>query len=119
VDSALFDYLSKGTVAQGAKLKIERTPIMVQCDALFQFLMNRGGKLGDLVCPACGGRGGTLLSGREYYIKEMEVAVVENIRLIEVKEEILADNINKRQRFGNACARQKQCLSTSCLHRFR
>ena len=28
-----FDYLSKGTVAQGAKLKIERTPIMVQCDA--------------------------------------------------------------------------------------
>ena len=27
----------------------------------------------DVICPACGGKGGTLLSGREYTIKEMEV----------------------------------------------
>jgi len=27
-----FDYLSKGTIAQGAELKIERMPIRVQCD---------------------------------------------------------------------------------------
>jgi Zn finger protein HypA/HybF involved in hydrogenase expression len=29
-------------------------------------------KIGDAVCPACGGKSGTLLSGREYTIKEME-----------------------------------------------
>jgi len=27
-----FDFLSKGTLAQGAKLKIERMPIMIQCN---------------------------------------------------------------------------------------
>ncbi len=68
-----FDYLSKGTVAQGAKLKIERTPIMVQCNACSTSYEAEVEKLGDLVCPTCGERGGTLLSGREYYIKEMEV----------------------------------------------
>ena len=29
--------------------------------------------VGNLVCPACGEKRGTLLSGREYYIKDMEV----------------------------------------------
>jgi hydrogenase nickel incorporation protein HypA/HybF len=68
-----FDYLSKGTVAQGAKLKIERMPIMVQCDGCSNSYEAEAAKLGDFVCPACGERGGTLLSGREYHIKEMEV----------------------------------------------
>jgi hydrogenase nickel incorporation protein HypA/HybF len=68
-----FDYLSKGTVAQGAKLKIERMPIMVQCNACSNSYETEVAKLGDLICPACGEKGGTLLSGREYYIKEMEV----------------------------------------------
>lgn len=68
-----FDYLSKGTVAQGAKLKIERMPIEVQCNACCASYEAEVAKLGDLVCPACGEKGGTLLSGREYYIKEMEV----------------------------------------------
>jgi hydrogenase nickel incorporation protein HypA/HybF len=68
-----FDYLSKGTVAEGAKLKIERMPIMVQCDACSNSYEAEAAKLGDLVCPACGESDGTLLSGREYHIKEMEV----------------------------------------------
>jgi Zn finger protein HypA/HybF involved in hydrogenase expression len=29
--------------------------------------------MGELICPACGEKGGTLLSGREYTVKEMEV----------------------------------------------
>ena len=68
-----FDYLSKGTVAQGAELKIERMPIRVQCDICSNSYETEVAKLGDLVCPACGEKGGTLLSGREYYIKDMEV----------------------------------------------
>jgi hydrogenase nickel incorporation protein HypA/HybF len=68
-----FDYLSKGTVAQGAELKIERMPIRVQCDGCSNSYETEVAKLGDLVCPACGEKGCTLLSGREYYIKDMEV----------------------------------------------
>jgi hydrogenase nickel incorporation protein HypA/HybF len=68
-----FDYLSKGTIAQGAKLKIERKPIMVQCTACATSYKAEVAKLGDLICPACGEKSCTLLSGREYHIKDMEV----------------------------------------------
>jgi hydrogenase nickel incorporation protein HypA/HybF len=68
-----FDYLSKGTLAEGAKLKIERTPMMVQCNACSTSYEAEMAGMNDLVCPACGEKGGTLLSVREYYIKEMEV----------------------------------------------
>ena len=68
-----FDYLSKGTMAQGAKLKIERMPIIVQCTACSTSYEAEVTKLGDLVCLTCGEKSSTLLSGREYYIKDMEV----------------------------------------------
>ena len=68
-----FDYLSKGTIAQRAKIKIERTPVLVQCNACKASYEAKLDKIGALVCPACGNDGGTLISGREYYIKEMEV----------------------------------------------
>jgi hydrogenase nickel incorporation protein HypA/HybF len=68
-----FDYLSKGTVVQGAKLKIERMPIRVQCNACSTSYEADASKLGELVCPNCKSNEGTVLSGREYYIKDMEV----------------------------------------------
>ena len=68
-----FDYLSRGTMAQGARLKIERMPIMVQCITCLTSYEAETAKLGDLNCPTCGGKSCTLLSGREYYIKDMEV----------------------------------------------
>jgi hydrogenase nickel incorporation protein HypA/HybF len=68
-----FDYLSKGTLAEGAKLKIERTPVVMRCDACSTSYEVEIARMGDLVCPACGEKGGTLLSGREYTVKEMEV----------------------------------------------
>lgn len=68
-----FDYLSKGTVAQGAKLKIERTPITLQCNACAASYEVEITGLKDSVCPACGQKDGKLISGREYYIENMEV----------------------------------------------
>jgi hydrogenase nickel incorporation protein HypA/HybF len=67
-----FDYLSKGTLAEGAKIKIERTPIVMKCDACSASYEWELSKMGDIICPACGGKRGTLLSGREYTVKEME-----------------------------------------------
>jgi hydrogenase nickel incorporation protein HypA/HybF len=68
-----FDYLSNGTMAQGAKLKIERMPIIMQCTTCLTPYEAEAVKLGDLSCPTCGEKSCTLLSGREYYIKDMEV----------------------------------------------
>ncbi len=68
-----FDHLSKGTPAQGARLKIERMPIVVRCTACATSYEAEAARLGDMPCPACGEKGCTLVSGREYYIKEMEV----------------------------------------------
>jgi hydrogenase nickel incorporation protein HypA/HybF len=66
-----FDYLSKGTVAEGARLEIERTPIVMQCSACSEPYQVEAAEIGSLPCPACGGKGGTLRSGREYTVKEM------------------------------------------------
>jgi len=68
-----FDYLSKGTLAEGAQLKIERTPIVVKCNACATSYEVETARMGDLVCPDCGDPGKTLISGREYYIKDLEV----------------------------------------------
>jgi hydrogenase nickel incorporation protein HypA/HybF len=68
-----FDYLSKGTVAQGAKLIIERTPIILQCNSCKASYEGDMATICDAACPFCGQTDSTLISGREYYIKDMEV----------------------------------------------
>jgi hydrogenase nickel incorporation protein HypA/HybF len=68
-----FDYLSKGTVAEGARVEIERTPIKVQCSSCATSYEIGVEKLGDTACPKCGKKGGSLISGKEYFIKNMEV----------------------------------------------
>lgn len=68
-----FSYLSKGTLAEEAKLCIERIPITMQCTAcLDEFIIHKN-DLGEIHCPKCGNENCTLLSGKEYYIKNMEV----------------------------------------------
>lgn len=68
-----FDYLSKGTLAEGATLKIERVPVTVKCNACQTTYVIKIREQKDPCCPQCGSAGGTLVSGREYYIKDMEV----------------------------------------------
>jgi len=65
-----FDYLSKGTIAEGAKLKIERTPVIMQCDGCSTCYEVEVAQMDNLVCPACGADRATFFSGREYYIKQ-------------------------------------------------
>lgn len=68
-----FDYLSKDTMAAGAKLRIERTPVVLKCeDCSHQWVVDIK-QMKDIQCPECGGNENTFVSGREYYIKEMEV----------------------------------------------
>ena len=68
-----FDYLSKDTIAKNAKLKIERTPVVMKCDKCGHSFEVNIKEVRDIQCPECAHEKSTLMSGREYYIKDMEV----------------------------------------------
>jgi hydrogenase nickel incorporation protein HypA/HybF len=68
-----FDYLSKGTIAEGAILNIESSPVIFQCTdckTMFPVSLKDSGKI---VCSQCGGANAALFSGREFYIQHIEV----------------------------------------------
>jgi len=68
-----FDYLSRGTLAENAKLAIKREPIVLECASCsYSFNVRREG-LGDAECPECRGSDCRLISGREYRIENIEV----------------------------------------------
>jgi hydrogenase nickel incorporation protein HypA/HybF len=68
-----FDYLSRGTLAENAKLAIQRAPIVLECEACScSFEVPKDG-LGGAECPECGGSDCRLISGREYLIENIEV----------------------------------------------
>jgi hydrogenase nickel incorporation protein HypA/HybF len=67
-----FDYISKGTLAEGAKLKIERVPVVFRCKACSEEFPVNIKEMKDIECPSCGEKDFSLVSGREYYIRNME-----------------------------------------------
>jgi len=67
-----FDYLSRGTPAENARLAIRRTPIVLQCDACDASFEVRKRDLGDARCPECDDSPCRLVSGREYVVENME-----------------------------------------------
>lgn len=68
-----FNYLSRGTLAENARLEIERSPIVMDCEACAcSFEVDRQG-IWDVACPACGESRCRLVSGRQYVVKNMEV----------------------------------------------
>ncbi len=68
-----FDFISKGTLAEGAQLRIERIPVVFRCNACMENFHFDIKEMKDISCPSCSGRDFVLVSGREYYIKDMEV----------------------------------------------
>ncbi|MCJ7687293.1 MAG: hydrogenase maturation nickel metallochaperone HypA [Desulfobacteraceae bacterium] len=68
-----FDHLSKDTIAKNAKLKIERIPVVMKCDDCEHSFEINIKEIKDIQCPECNHKKCTLMSGREYYIKDMEV----------------------------------------------
>ncbi len=68
-----FDYLSKDTTADGALLKIQRTPTVLECSKCGNQFEIEKSQLGLSDCPQCGASEGfSLISGRQYHIMEME-----------------------------------------------
>lgn len=66
------DMLSEGTIAEGARIESESLPVKVKC-----MDCKAEGEITShhLECPHCGSLRLKLLSGKEFYIKSMEVEI--------------------------------------------
>ena len=68
-----FDYVSKDTIAENARLAIEQMPILAQCvscDHTFEVTKQQGD---NFSCPKCRAGECKLISQREYFVENMEV----------------------------------------------
>ncbi len=68
-----FDFVAKSTLAEGAQLKIERIPIKMACGHCSTVYEVSFENMDTATCPSCGEKGGSLVSGKGYFIKSMEV----------------------------------------------
>lgn len=68
-----FNYVSKDTLAEGAALQIEWSPVIFRCDQCAKTFAVDIKKQLDILCPACSSGQVALLSGREFFIKQLEV----------------------------------------------
>ncbi|MBT3226222.1 MAG: hydrogenase maturation nickel metallochaperone HypA [Deltaproteobacteria bacterium] len=68
-----FDYLAKGSVAEGAKLVIEKVPVVMNCNGCSNTFQVDIKEMKEMQCPDCDSKDYTLISGKDYYIKNMEV----------------------------------------------
>jgi hydrogenase nickel incorporation protein HypA/HybF len=65
-----FDFLSRDTIAEGAKLVFERRPAVYRCRECETDFHPEGF---DWNCPACGEMAFEVVSGREFRIESIEV----------------------------------------------
>ncbi len=64
-----FQVASRGTIAEGAKITIEKIPVRIRCtDCGYDGPIS----LGKFRCPECGGINFRVLSGNEYYVDSVE-----------------------------------------------
>ena len=68
-----FDHLSRGSVVEGAKLKINRVPAVFHCNNCQESFAITSLLEEELSCGECLSSEVTLISGREYHVKNMEV----------------------------------------------
>jgi hydrogenase nickel incorporation protein HypA/HybF len=67
-----FDYLSRGTIAEGGKISIKRIPVTVKCiECAYSF--NADIRQDNILCPDCGSTKNELVSGDEFLIESIEV----------------------------------------------
>ena len=67
-----FSYLAKDSIAAEAKLVIERVPVVMSCSECNHSFQIDVKAMKEIQCPECSSKKCTLVSGKEYYIKDME-----------------------------------------------
>ena len=71
-----FDFVSKGTLAEGAQLTFKRISAHLRCRACgHEFALQVGARIprSYWVCPVCQAMGGEVVAGREFYMDSIEV----------------------------------------------
>lgn len=68
-----WDYISRGSIAEGAKIELISIPATARCTQCGTVYGIEVDELADAKCPACGYDRGELLTGRELRIKGMEI----------------------------------------------
>jgi hydrogenase nickel incorporation protein HypA/HybF len=68
-----FDYVSNGTIAERARVDIEKTPVRMECSECDEIFTVAIRKEKNIRCPSCGGTTISLISGDEYHVKNIEV----------------------------------------------
>ena len=68
-----FNHLSCGTVAEGAKLNVDRVPAVFRCNRCRRSFEVSSLLEDELSCSRCHSKEVTLVSGGEYFVKNMEV----------------------------------------------
>lgn len=66
-----FDFMSKDTAAQGARLNFERIPVQVRCTSCGAEYVPPDTRL--WACPQCEALGGEIISGREFSVASIEI----------------------------------------------
>lgn len=65
-----FQVISKGTIGEGAKLKVEKLPIVIECnECLYAGRISSG----EYTCPKCSSYEIKIKNGKEFYIDSLEV----------------------------------------------
>lgn len=73
IPACIEEYLAiaaRGTLAEGARLRVETVPIRLHCNACGSGSQPEGRKA---FCPVCGSRDIRITAGREYCIDSIEV----------------------------------------------
>jgi hydrogenase nickel incorporation protein HypA/HybF len=66
-----FDFLSKDSLAQGARLSFERIAARARCYACQAEYTPPDSRL--WTCPACGALGGEVVAGKEFSVASLEI----------------------------------------------
>lgn len=67
-----FDHLSRGTVAEGAQLRVHRSSLVFTCEPCSSQYTATREELETAACPECGSRDGSLVGGTGYTVESME-----------------------------------------------
>ena len=67
-----FDHLSRDTVAEGAKLRVRRSPLTFECGPCSLKYTATREELDTAACPGCGRHDGAVVGGSGYTVESME-----------------------------------------------
>lgn len=70
--SLYFDILSKGTLAEKAKIRVEKLPANIKCLNCNNVWTEEVDNIEKCRCPECSSNNITFTGGREFYIDSME-----------------------------------------------